>query len=285
MQHFSLVLFVFKGAKDVADLVIQLGQSLNPGIERGDFAKEFGDAPGEPGFEAGEFAPSLVDLGRQAGQGESVEGRAGFHQEFDPAQTLAPFQKRPDQQIVVEGNRHGRGVRPVATVPKKFAPFLWIKRVGRGVLNVDAVILCRLLVFVKDNLVVLLTPRNENEAQHNQNQSAVVDKALLDGGTDAIVAESKLESHVGGQRRVSVVGRQHGRRRRRHAKHGQVDRGGGKAAALKLGGIAGGTGYPGCVGANGGSLEQKRHTGLSLGVFFARKVENVGDVEESGHKG
>ena len=75
---------------------------------------------------------------------------------------------------------------------------------------------------------------------------------------------------------------QHGRQRRRqrHAEHGLVDHGGGKAAAVKFGVVAAGTGYT-----NGGSLEQKGHTGLSLGVCFARKAENVGDVEEPGHEG
>ena len=56
----------------------------------------------------------------------------------------------------------------------------------------------------------------------------------------------------------------------------QVDRCSGKAAAVEFVRVAAGTGCQGCVGANGGSLEQKGHTGLSLGVFFARKVENVG---------
>ena len=53
-------------------------------------------------------------------------------------------------------------LRPVAAVLKEIYPFFRIKRFQRGVLDGHAVILCRLLFFVKDNLVVLLTPRDSN---------------------------------------------------------------------------------------------------------------------------
>ena len=78
----------------------------------------------------------------------------------------------------------------VALVLKEIYPFFRIKRFGRGVLDSHAAILFRVLIFVKDNLVVvLLTPRDDLESQNNQKEGIVVGKALLDRGNDAIVAE------------------------------------------------------------------------------------------------
>ena len=43
---------------------------------------------------------------------------------------------------------------------------------------------------LEDNLVVLLTPRDDVESQNNQKDGTVVDKSLLNRGTDAIIAEA-----------------------------------------------------------------------------------------------